>query len=114
MTEKRGFKRRYIIAEAKIKSLKSSSWINTMLINISRGGMAVYLRKPLKAGEKVTVKIAFIKDNELWISREINGTIRWAQQIRNNYAAGVMFDEIVNKKNFPDIWNCLEYARSNK
>ena len=45
MTEKRGFKRRHTIAEAKIKLLKGNTWTDTMLINISRGGMAIYLRK---------------------------------------------------------------------
>jgi len=46
---------------------------------------------------------------------ELSGTIRWAQPIGKNYAAGLKFDYKVNKKDFPILKRCLEYViKSNK
>ncbi|HAG49741.1 MAG TPA: hypothetical protein DHU69_08380 [Deltaproteobacteria bacterium] len=115
MANHRRFKRQYIIAEAKIRTLKKDNlWINAMLINISKGGIGLYLKKSLKTGEKVAVKIAFLRNDKIRIVEEMPGIIKWARQIGNNYAAGIMFDEAINKKTTPRLWNCLEYARHDK
>ncbi|MBI3399425.1 MAG: PilZ domain-containing protein [Deltaproteobacteria bacterium] len=115
MKDKRGHRRHYIIAEANIKLFRDGSkWINTMLVNISKDGIGIYSKRPFKTREKIVVQIAFLEHKRLQIVEEINGTIRWARQIGNNYAAGIMFDKIINKNNYPGLWMCIKYAKSNK
>ena len=115
MKEKRRLKRRYIIAEAKIRSLKGSSWNDAMVVNINREGLALYSKKPVRPGEKVLIKITFLERKKLYTVEELSGTIRWAQLIGKNYAAGLKFDYKVNKKDLPILKRCLEYVmKSNK
>ena len=115
MKEKRRLKRRYIIAEAKIRSLRGSSWNDAMVVNINREGLALYSKKPVKSGEKVLIKITFLERKKLYAVEELSGTIRWAQPIGKNYAAGLKFDYKVNKRELPDNKSSLEYVmKSNK
>jgi len=115
MKEKRRLKRRYIIAEAKIRSPRGSSWNDVMVVNINREGLALYSKKPVRPGEKVLIKITFLERKKLYTVEELSGTIRWAQLIGKNYAAGLKFDYKVNKKDLPILKRCLEYVmKSNK
>jgi len=48
MEEKRKLRRRYMLAEVKVKSSESQGWIDAVMLNISRGGIGLYASKPLK------------------------------------------------------------------
>lgn len=114
MEERRKLKRRYLLAEVKIRPVKSETWINAVLLNISRGGLGLYAMEPVRKKEHVVVKITYLEHSKMKEVEEIPGTIQWVQQVGTHHGAGIMFSEKINKKNFPILSQCLEYSKSNK
>ncbi|MBI2400719.1 MAG: PilZ domain-containing protein [Deltaproteobacteria bacterium] len=114
MEEKRKLRRRYMLAEVKIKSSESQGWIEAVMLNISRGGIGLYASEPLKKREKVSIKITYMEGQKPVEAEEIPGLVSWVQPVGGRFGAGIMFEAKVNRLNFPILSRCLEYARSNK
>ena len=114
MEEKRKLRRRYMLAEVKVKSSESPAWIDAVMLNISRGGIGLYASRPLKKREKVSIKITYMEGQSPTEAEEIPGVVSWVQPVGDRFGAGIMFDARVSRKTFPVLSRCLEYARSNK
>lgn len=114
MEEKRKLRRRYMLAEVKVKSSESQGWIEAVMLNISRGGIGLYASEPLKKKEKVSIKITYMEGQKPVEAEEIPGVVSWVQPVGDKFGAGIMFDAKVNRLTFPILSRCLEYARSNK
>lgn len=114
MEERRRLRRRYLLAEVKIKPEHSDDWIGAVLLNISRGGIGLYAMQPIKKKQRLLVKITYLERGKMTDAEEIPGVVRWVQPVGGHYGAGIMFEEKVNKKNFPILSGCLEYSKSNK
>ena len=78
MEEKRKLRRRYMLAEVKVKSSESQGWIDAVMLNISRGGIGLYASKPLKKREKVSVKITCMEPKLRRSRGSLAGSSRWA------------------------------------
>ena len=114
MEEKRKLRRRYMLAEVKVKSSESHGWIDAVMLNISRGGIGLYASGPLKKREKVSIRITYMEGARPVEAEEIPGVVSWVQPVGDHVGAGIMFEAKVNRKTFPILSRCLEYARSNK
>lgn len=114
MEEKRRLKRRYLLAEVKLRPRKDEKWTDAVLMNINRGGIGLYASGPLRSRSKVVVKIIYLEGRKKRTSEEIPAVVKWTQSIGKHYAAGVKFEEKINKKNFPVLSKCLTYAKCNK
>lgn len=114
MEEKRKLRRRYMLAEVKVKPSDSREWIDAVMLNISRGGIGLYASQPLRKREKVSVKITYMEGQRPVEAEEIPGVVSWVQPVGDRVGAGIMFEAKVNRKTFPVLSRCLEYARSNK
>jgi hypothetical protein len=113
MKERRRLKRRYLLAEVRVKHLKEAVGISAQALNINRGGIGVYIKRHNK-GTVVTVSITFLDRGMKRTTEEIKGTVRWCQRIGKNYAAGIRFDEVINKRSFPILTRCLEFSKKSK
>lgn len=114
MEEKRRLRRRYLLAEVKVKPAGENAVVDAVLMNINRGGLALYAMAPLKKNSRVAVRITYLEDGKPRQSEEVPGVVRWVHSIGQKYAAGVMFTENVSKRNFPHLSKCLAMAMRNK
>lgn len=114
MEERRKLKRRYMLAEVRIKTANSDHWIQAVIMNINRGGIGLYAMEPVKKKDKLTIKITYLERTRMKEVEELPGVVRWVQPIGQHYAAGISFEIHVNRKTFPILTQCLEFAKSNK
>lgn len=114
MEEKRKLKRRYMLAEVKVRPLGGGKWIDAVMLNISRGGIGLYAAETLGRREKVSVKIIYMEGPNPMEAEEIPGVVSWVQPVGNRFGAGIMFEARVNRTTFPILSRCLDYAKSNK
>lgn len=114
MEEKRKLRRRYMLAEVRVRPVGSGKWIEAVMLNISRGGIGLYAAEPLTRHEKVSVRITYMEGPNPTEAEEIPGVVSWVQPVGNRFGAGIEFQMTVNRKTFPILSRCLDYARSNK
>ncbi|CAG1066169.1 hypothetical protein BAC1_01773 [uncultured bacterium] len=114
MEEKRKLRRRYMLAEVKVRPSDGQEWIDAVMLNISRGGIGLYASRPLRKKERVSIKITYMDGTRPVEAEEIPGVVSWVQPVGDKAGAGIMFDAKITRKSFPILSRCLEYARSNK
>lgn len=114
MEEKRKLRRRYMLAEVKVRPAMGGRWIEAVMLNISRGGIGLYAAEPLSKRDKVSVKITYMEGQTPTEAEEIPGTVSWVQPVGDKFGAGIMFEAKVNRKTYPKLSRCLDYAKSNK
>lgn len=108
--EKRRPRRRLLLGEVQVRPSGGETWLSATVMNISRGGIGLYATERVKKGQKVAIKITYMENSKLKEAEEIPGKVRWVQPIGEHYAVGVMFEEKVTKKSFPNLNGCLAYA----
>lgn len=111
MKQRRKLKRPYILAKVKIKPVKGGPSMEAMAINMSRGGIGVYIKRPLKKEQQVVVKLIFFDGKGFKTTEDTPAKVRWILEFGGQYAAGIRFDNLVYKKNQPALYSCLEYAK---
>ena len=111
MADKRRLRRRHLLGEVLLRPESGGRWIKAVLTNINRGGIGLYASGQLKKKEKVSVKLSYLRDGRPTDAEEIPGKVCWAKAIGESTAAGVMFQSKINKKDYPLLSRCLEYAK---
>lgn len=114
MEEKRRLRRKYLLAGVKVRLSGALESVDAVMLNINRGGIGIYASGPLRKGAKVSVRITYINGKKPVEAEEIPGVVRWVQSVGTKFGAGVMFSSKVNKKTFPILSMCLEYAKDNR
>jgi len=114
MEEKRRLRRRYLLAEVKVRPQTDDDWTDAVLMNINRGGMCLYALGSIRNKSRVVIKIIYSEGRKKLISEEIPGVVKWVVPVGGQRAAGVMFTEKVSRANFPVLSKCLAYAVKNK
>jgi hypothetical protein len=114
MKERRRLRRRYLLAEVKVKPLRGGTAVRAQALNINRIGIGLYLKRALKKGTEAKVAITFQDRGRIRTTEEIKGTVRWSQGVGKNYAVGIRFDEKINKARFPVLTRCLEFSKKSK
>jgi len=114
MEEKRKLRRKYLLAGVKLRLSGEQEFVDAVMLNINRGGIGIYASGPLRKGTKVSVRITYMNGKKPVEAEEIPGGVRWVQSFGTKFGAGVMFSSKVNKKTFPILSTCLEYARDNR
>ncbi len=110
MKDKRKYPRRYLLAQVRLKTSKSGPGTNSVAVNISKGGISIYTKKALKVKDKVRVKITVMIRGKETVSEEVPGVVRWVMPVAGQYAAGIRFNDVIDKKRFPVLARCIEYA----
>jgi PilZ domain-containing protein len=106
--------RKYLIADIKIKKAGSRAAGSAVAVNISKEGVGLYTARPLERKDKVLIKLTVLLNGAWTASEEIPGTVRWIKPVGKNYCAGIKFDAIVSKKEYPVITRCISYALGRK
>ncbi|MFQ5328503.1 MAG: PilZ domain-containing protein [Thermodesulfobacteriota bacterium] len=111
MKKRRKAERPYLLAKVKIKQVDGSPSAEAVAINLSKGGIGVYLKRSIKEGAKVVVKLTFFDGKGFKSTEDTPGTVRWVLEMGGQYAAGIKFDSLIYKKRQPALYACLEYAK---
>lgn len=114
MEERRRLRRRSLVAEVGLKLAGGDSWTEAVLMNINRGGIGVYTSAEMKKKTRVLVRIIYKDGTKRVTSEEIPGIIRWVARVGTQNGAGIMFIDRVNRRNFPLLSKCLDYAKMSK
>ncbi len=78
-------------------------------INISYGGMAMYVQKPVAEESQVEVWVPFIDSTGKPHGESVKGTVRWVRQFNDHYGVGLEFEEL-NRRDHPIILNFIQEA----
>ncbi|MCB0282284.1 MAG: PilZ domain-containing protein [Calditrichae bacterium] len=115
--ERRSFERvelpgvsvRYKVSKG-LSVLKNYSQAETV-INLSKSGIAFYMKQPANFGTPVEMKLSFPDGNDLLLK----GKIRWKKNTNGsgNETTGVMFNPFGSKREYNSI-KALEYLRAIK
>jgi len=114
MEEKRRLRRKYLLAGVKVRLPGAQEFVDAVMLNINRGGIGIYASGPLRKGAEVSVRITCVNGKKPVEAEEIPGVVRWVQPVGTKFGAGIMFSSRVNRKTFPILSICLEYARANR
>ncbi|MBI5643711.1 MAG: PilZ domain-containing protein, partial [Deltaproteobacteria bacterium] len=98
MQKKREFRRFAVLGELKIRPVGGRGWMRAALTTISKGGIGVYMKGILEKGQRVVLKIAYLRKGELTAVEDISASVRWVLPLGGYRAAGLRFDSIVDKK----------------
>ncbi len=114
MEEKRRLRRRSLAAEVGLKPVGEKGWTEGVLMNINRGGIGVYTGAELKKKSRVVVRVSFRENGKRVTTEEIPGIIKWVARVGNQFGAGIMFLDRINRRNFPTLSRCLDLAKMTK
>lgn len=114
MDERRRLRRRYLMAEVKVRPASGEKWVEAVLMNVNRSGVGLYSVGSLRKKSKVVVKIVYREGGKKVITEEIPGEVKWTAPVGGHKAAGIEFTAKVNKASFPALVKCLEYAKRSK
>lgn len=106
--EQRRLRRHYILAEVKLKPLGVGTSIKGSAVNINRGGLCVYVKKKVKVNDEFAVRVVYIERGKTIVTEPVTGSVRWVQEVGDNYAIGMMFNSKIDKKHFPSLLKCLQ------
>ena len=105
----RKYKRHPFLATVKLINLETKEATEAYTINISYGGLAVYVQKPIPEKGRVQVWIPFTDSTGKPLEEAVEGTVRWIRQYKDFYGIGIEFVE-VNRKNHQIVLNFIQEA----
>jgi c-di-GMP-binding flagellar brake protein YcgR len=117
MKKQRREDRPSVVASVKIKLVDGGPLMDAAAIDISRGGMGVYIKRPLEEGSKVVATLLFFDGKGYKTTEGMPGTVRWILEFGGQQAtgmtrmAGIQFDSLINERQQPVLHACLEYAK---
>lgn len=95
------------MAAVRVKPEKGRG-INAYAINLSEGGIGVYLHKPLTKGEKFCVSIEYENGRGSITTEPMCGIVSWSCKVGSNYAAGIEFENEIDDSTYPVLQKCIE------
>jgi diguanylate cyclase (GGDEF)-like protein len=96
---------------APVKLIDQETKESTMAytINISYGGLGMYIQKPIAEKQRVQVLIPLTDPNGKLREERVEGMVRWVRQIHDHYGFGIEFEEL-NIKDHPLTLNFIREA----
>jgi c-di-GMP-binding flagellar brake protein YcgR len=85
----------------------SRSPIEAQIINVSYGGMGIYVKKPLEGFVEISIILRVGESKE--VAETVAGQVMWKRRVGSMYAIGVSFKEL-NPKDHSRLISYLEQA----
>lgn len=79
-----------------------------MVAEISFGGAGLYLVKPINVGVKVKLEIRFMLAGGGIKTTTLEGMTLYSNLVGDTHFVGIKFDQELNPKNQPDLYNRIE------
>ncbi|MCI0530018.1 MAG: PilZ domain-containing protein [Nitrospira sp.] len=98
MNERRQAKRVVITAVAEVTDPDNNLVQEGYVANISTSGIGVFMKRPLKLGNYVEIKMSFYTMGGIKDVEQIKGKVKRVEQISNVYNIGIQFDGLSSSK----------------
>jgi hypothetical protein len=96
------------LAEVELPNGKS---VPTYISNISRGGLGIYFREPLKAGTDLNIKLFYWASSGQMKSSKVDGRVKWSKP--GFFALGIALNEL-NTKEHDDLLEWIDQAEGHE
>ena len=112
MENKRRHKRVPISATATLTSLEKDDRqsMQTMVADISFGGIGVYSDDTLPTDTQVSIMITFISTDGLMRSDSIEGHIVYDRKMGNFYFIGIKFQDELSSESQPSLYKHIQHS----
>jgi Tfp pilus assembly protein PilZ len=108
MENRRKHSRPTLLGKVALSLPQEEGTMDGYTINISRGGIGIYLSRPLEMNTEADLILHFqLEDQEK--AEQIGGTVRWIKPIGDLFATGFQFRDLRQEKH-PLIFAYLEVA----
>lgn len=105
---KRRFERVAIRSLSRVFPEGSGDGLEAFVEDIGRGGLGLYVMRPLAVDRSVTVKLEFTDPRGLNRVESISGRVVWANPSENQYRVGIQFSEAVSPMRNAGLFAYLE------
>lgn len=92
------------MAEVKAGSNGPRYLCKALTQTISRSGMGLYMRIPLKVGTPVSITIRYIQKNGKRLIETVQGTVASVSEMESFYCVGIRFNSHLNAKDQPCLY----------
>jgi hypothetical protein len=108
--EKRRHKRFSLtgIATLQLEDEGDNKSIQGLLGSISSVGMGLYVDNPIEANKQVSIAISFLSIGGAIKDSVVEGSVVYSKDLGKNYFVGIQFNETVNSKNQPLLYQHIE------
>jgi c-di-GMP-binding flagellar brake protein YcgR len=105
MADARKYARVSMIASAEVKREGDDSLLYGLTVNISMGGVGIYVKEPLSG--RIQAKIYFSYSTGEDVGITVDGTVAWQKRVEGWYSVGIQFDGL-NPHDHAVIYKFLE------
>lgn len=92
--DRRKSKRVLITATAEVSDLSGNMAQEGYVMNISSGGVGLFLKSPIQVGSPVEVKLSFYATTGIRDVRQIRGYVKRVELFSNVYNTGIEFEPL--------------------
>ena len=110
MKNKRKHPRFTIKAVTEVFFREEDSQISAYVGGISRGGLELYSKEPVKQGARLMMQLHFLDKAGMTQSEEVEGEVRWSAPFQDNYISGIQFNAVLDQNQNPNLINYLNNA----
>lgn len=96
------------IATLKFEEKGKMRSIQTVIANISSGGIGLYSYNSIEVNKGVSITINFISGNGMLKTDSIEGRTICHKKIDNTYFVGLQFNEEIKAKNQPSLFEHIQ------
>lgn len=85
----RKYKRAIMMNSALLVPQADQNAIEVLIVNVSYGGIGMYIPKKLVVGTDVTIKILYSEGRPEKLTESVSGTVRWCRPMGSWFGLGV-------------------------
>lgn len=108
-TNYRKYQRLPFLSVVKLTNLDTQESQEAHTFNISYGGLGMYVQHPITEKSRIRVSMSFLDPAGKSIEETVEGTVRWAKQLKDLYGFGIEFEDL-NSKDHPMTLNFIQEA----
>ncbi len=101
MKSKRKSRRLTIVGIGFLRTNSENKSHEIYLTNFSKGGVGIYLHKPMKAGTRILITFTYRDTEGERRFEDQPGMIVWCSRCGSVYATGIRFDHLPHSMNIP-------------
>lgn len=104
-----------MFAAAVVRNSPSSPPVEAYIVNISYGGLGMYVKKPLQGRVQTALNLSIGKSKR--VTETIWGQVTWVKPVGTSYAVGISFEGLNPKDHgvllsFLETWHPVEHSES--
>jgi c-di-GMP-binding flagellar brake protein YcgR len=109
---RRRYPRVTIKATAEIFCVDDNRRFEAFVGGISRGGLEIYARDPVKKGCRLQITMHFLDQNGKPSRETVSGEVRWTAPFEKAHISGIEFEQVLDAKRNPTLAAYLASAEA--